>query len=255
MLMLDGLKLRDLESGFMSKKHMFALFNPDQRNVYKDYKQLELSADSAETVDSWKTSFLRAGVYPERPQDEDGRNEDEHGHGSFEPQLERQVETVRNLVDSYNRIVSKQIRDLVPKTCMHLMINDGKDFITAELLAHLYSSGDQSTLMEESAEEVQRRDELLNMYHATKDALKIIGDINATTSSTPVPPPVNNEWLRPEARGSSPPSPIPSRHRGSAPRPTSYEINNTGHVGVPRPSSVLLIPSRPGPGTAPSIPS
>ncbi|XP_077862777.1 dynamin-1-like, partial [Saccoglossus kowalevskii] len=76
MLMLDGLKLRDLESGFMSKKHMFALFNPDQRNVYKDYKQLELSADSAETVDSWKASFLRAGVYPERPQDEDGRNED-----------------------------------------------------------------------------------------------------------------------------------------------------------------------------------
>ena len=36
------------------------------RNVYKDYKQLELSAETTEDVDSWKASLLRAGVYPER---------------------------------------------------------------------------------------------------------------------------------------------------------------------------------------------
>ena len=40
------------------------------RNVYKDYKQLELSAESQEEVDSWKASLLRAGVYPERTQDQ-----------------------------------------------------------------------------------------------------------------------------------------------------------------------------------------
>lgn len=39
------------------------------RNVYKDYKQLELSAENQEEVDSWKASFLRAGVYPERKLD------------------------------------------------------------------------------------------------------------------------------------------------------------------------------------------
>lgn len=42
---------------------------------------------------------------------------------SMDPQLERQVETIRNLVDSYIGIVNKSIRDLVPKTIMHLMIN------------------------------------------------------------------------------------------------------------------------------------
>lgn len=42
------------------------------RNVYKDYKQLELSADSQDDVDSWKASFLRAGVYPERSTEEGG---------------------------------------------------------------------------------------------------------------------------------------------------------------------------------------
>lgn len=49
--------------------------------------------------------------------------------------------------------------------------------------------------MEESQEEAQRREELLRMYHATKEALNIIGDINITTNSTPTPPPVDNDWL------------------------------------------------------------
>lgn len=41
---------------------------------------------------------------------------------SMDPQLERQVETIRNLVDSYMGIVNKTVRDLMPKTIMHLMI-------------------------------------------------------------------------------------------------------------------------------------
>ncbi len=43
---------------------------------------------------------------------------------SMDPQLERQVETIRNLVDSYIGIINKSIRDLMPKTIMHLMINN-----------------------------------------------------------------------------------------------------------------------------------
>ncbi|VDN35634.1 unnamed protein product [Gongylonema pulchrum] len=66
MLPLDGIKLRDLEAGFMSKQHKFALFYPDGKNIYKDYKQLELSASNLDEVDAWKASFLRAGVYPEK---------------------------------------------------------------------------------------------------------------------------------------------------------------------------------------------
>lgn len=43
---------------------------------------------------------------------------------SMDPQLERKVETIRNLVDSYMAIVNKCIRDLMPKTIMHLMIGN-----------------------------------------------------------------------------------------------------------------------------------
>uniref|UniRef100_A0A2K5R6J0 Dynamin-1 n=1 Tax=Cebus imitator TaxID=2715852 RepID=A0A2K5R6J0_CEBIM len=170
MLSVDNLKLRDVEKGFMSSKHIFALFNTEQRNVYKDYRQLELACETQEEVDSWKASFLRAGVYPERVGVSASETE-ENGSDSFmhsmDPQLERQVETIRNLVDSYMAIVNKTVRDLMPKTIMHLMINNTKEFIFSELLANLYSCGDQNTLMEESAEQAQRRDEMLRMRSAS----------------------------------------------------------------------------------------
>ncbi|XP_067312913.1 dynamin-3 isoform X2 [Pseudorasbora parva] len=243
MLPLDNLKLRDVEKGFMSNKHIFGIFNTEQRNVYKDLRQIELACDSQEDMDSWKASFLRAGVYPEKDQVE---SEDTAPADTFsmDPQLERQVETIRNLVDSYIGIVNKTIRDLMPKTIMHLMINSAKDFIHSELLAYLYSSGDQNSLMEESADQAQRREEMLRMYHAIKEALSIIGDISTSTISTPVPPPVNDSWM-PESSPTPqrrPPTtaPAPSRPpavRGPTPGPPT--LNPTPAFIAPP------IPSRP----------
>lgn len=44
------------------------VFDSPRRNVYKDLRQIELACDSQEDMDSWKASFLRAGVYPEKDQ-------------------------------------------------------------------------------------------------------------------------------------------------------------------------------------------
>uniref|UniRef100_A0AAZ3R8F3 dynamin GTPase n=1 Tax=Oncorhynchus tshawytscha TaxID=74940 RepID=A0AAZ3R8F3_ONCTS len=205
MLQVDNLRLRDVEKSFMSSKQIFALFNTEQRNVYKDYRQLELACESQEEIDGWKASFLRAGVYPERVTQSDsgdGENGSDNLMHSMDPQLERQVETIRNLVDSYMAIVNKTIRDLMPKTIMYLMINNTKEFINAELLANLYHSGDQNSLMEESQEQAHHRDEMLRMYHALKEALNIIGDISTTTITTAMPPPVDDSWLRPGGNNS-----------------------------------------------------
>ncbi|XP_028998918.1 dynamin-2-like isoform X3 [Betta splendens] len=279
MLPLDNLKLRDVEKGFMSSKHVFAIFNTEQRNVYKDLRQVELACDTQEDVDSWKASFLRAGVYPEKDQSENENAMVPSDTVSMDPQLERQVETIRNLVDSYIGIVNKSIRDLMPKTIMHLMINNAKDFIHSELLAYLYSAGDQGSLMEESAEQAQRRDEMLRMYHALKEALLIIGDISTTTISTPVPPPVDDTWIAkdpsppPVARPASATAPPPSRPpaaRGPTPGPPP-PLNPSPAFGAPpvpsRPQTayggdvssggVPLIPSRPArvpPSLPPGIP-
>uniref|UniRef100_A0A8C8WNE5 dynamin GTPase n=1 Tax=Panthera leo TaxID=9689 RepID=A0A8C8WNE5_PANLE len=249
MLPLDNLKIRDVEKGFMSNKHVFAIFNTEQRNVYKDLRQIELACDSQEDVDSWKASFLRAGVYPEKDQaeNEDGVQENTF---SMDPQLERQVETIRNLVDSYVAIINKSIRDLMPKTIMHLMINNTKAFIHHELLAYLYSSADQSSLMEESADQAQRRDDMLRMYHALKEALNIIGDISTSTVSTPVPPPVDDTWIQSSSSHSPTPQrrPISSVHPPG--RPPAVRGPTPGPPLIPMPAASFAappIPSRPGP--------
>uniref|UniRef100_A0A673C6M7 Interferon-induced GTP-binding protein Mx n=1 Tax=Sphaeramia orbicularis TaxID=375764 RepID=A0A673C6M7_9TELE len=193
MLPLDNLKLRDTEKGFMSSKFAFAIFNTELRNVYKDYKYLELACNSQEELDSWKASLLRAGVYPEKV--------DGQGNGAPEnftdPQLERQVETIRNLVDSYMSIIYKTIRDLMPKTIMHLIINSVKEFISSELLAQLYALGECSALMDESPEQQQHREEVLRKHAALKEALSVIGEISTSTCSTPLPPPVDSSWIQP----------------------------------------------------------
>ncbi|XP_059483197.1 dynamin isoform X4 [Neocloeon triangulifer] len=279
MLPLDGLKLRDIEQGFMSKRHTFALFQPDGRNVYKDNKTLELSCESSDDVDSWKASFLRAGVYPEKAADAaNGEETNTEPQASMDPQLERQVETIRNLVESYMGIVNKTCRDLVPKTIMLLIINNCKDFINGELLAHLYATGDQASMMEESPEEAQKREEMLRMYHACKESLHIIGDVSMATVSTPVPPPVKNDWRSGGGGGSmgsmggslggiggsavsagfdssrySPPSPAMNR---SQPPPAPAAAAGRAPPTIPpsggRPAPA--IPNRPG-GGMPPVPS
>ena len=77
MLPLDQLKLRDIESTFMSRRHMFQLYSSEGRNVFKDFKTLDLSCENQDDVDSWKASFLRAGVYPEKSSVDTGGAEGE----------------------------------------------------------------------------------------------------------------------------------------------------------------------------------
>ncbi|XP_044217975.1 dynamin 3a isoform X1 [Thunnus albacares] len=231
MLPLDNLKLRDVEKGFMSSKFVFAIFNTESRNVYKDYKCLELACNTQDELDSWKASLLRAGVYPEKV------TVDGQGNGAPEnftdPQLERQVETIRNLVDSYMSIIYKTIRDLMPKAIMHLMINSVKEFISSELLAQLYALGECSALMDESPEQQQHREEVLRKHDALKEALAVIGEISTSTCSTPLPPPVDSSWIQPSSpkksvtgakpvtRGHAPPVPRVPTHTGRTASPST----------------------------------
>lgn len=88
-----------------------------------------------------------------------------------------------------------------------------KEFIFSELLTNLCSFGNQNTLMEELAKQAQRRDEMLRMYHAMKEELSIIRDINTTTVITPMPTPVGNSWLQMQS------VPTGLRNQGWPPQP------------------------------------
>ncbi|XP_050312820.1 dynamin-like [Anthonomus grandis grandis] len=181
-LPLNGVKVRDVDSKFMSRRHIFALFYPNGRNIYKDNKQLELSCITLEEEDTWKASFLRAGVYPERDKDTQSESEVESKEEQ-DPQLKRQVEVIRNLVDSYMSIINKSAKDLVPKIITYMILNCTKKFIQEELLVHIYSSENQDSLMEESVEELKKREQKMQMYEACKEALSIIGECSVSFSS------------------------------------------------------------------------
>ena len=64
---LDTIKVRSEENSSMfGTKFQFQLFC-NERNIYKDQKTLTMipTIQTQDEVDSWKASFLRAGVYPE----------------------------------------------------------------------------------------------------------------------------------------------------------------------------------------------
>ena len=127
-------------------------------------------------------------------------------------------------------ITSKIIGDQVPKVIMHMLVLTVKDCIATELLPRLYSETNQDDLMEESKAEAQRREEMLRMYHSSREALQIISEINTKTVSTPVPPPIDTDQDFAVS--------TPTRPALSAPRP---------RAAPPRPgSSRPAAPPRPG---------
>merc|ERR1712154_35873 len=104
-------------------------------------------------------------------------------------------------------------KDQVPKMIMYLIVNDTKAFINGELLANLYATGDTHNMMEESADEALKREEMLRMYHACKEALKIIAEVSNVTLGGGAPQLPAPTYSMP----SVPPSAAPARR---APPPT-----------------------------------
>ncbi|KAF6779292.1 hypothetical protein AHF37_00994 [Paragonimus kellicotti] len=164
-----------------------------------------------------------------------------------DPQLERQVEIIRNLVESYMKIVHKTQRDLVPKLLMHMLVNEQMDNLSldaadpqlerqVEIIRNLVESYMKivhktqrdlvpktthayNTLMTESLGTQQKREEMVRVYDAMKEALGIISEVSMSTVSTPLPPPVIDDWQQIDSNltlsgglvGPPPPSPVGNR--------------------------------------------
>lgn len=208
-------------SSYVFASHFFNL-------IFVFFKQIEFSCESTEDVDSWKAMFLRAGVYPESVSLDVNPLDDGSFGQNLDPILERQVETIRNLVDSYVRIETKKIKDQIPKivTCMY--INRLREFIRVDLLRCLIKDGEM--LMEESPEEVRRREDLLRTYESLREALQIINEVNMTTTYVPPPPPLKNDW--------QPAPSIPSGNRHTMPG-NSNSLTHQAKPSIPPAPSTM----------------
>ncbi|TNM87476.1 hypothetical protein fugu_005697 [Takifugu bimaculatus] len=131
-----------------------------------------------------------------------------------------------------------------------------KEFISCELLAQLYALGDCAALMDESPEQQQHRQEVLRKHAALTEALGVIGKISTSTSTTPVPPPVDSSWIRPAryrhsqtggktvARGPAPAVPQALPHNQA---PASQSTGGLKQLAIKHKMAPSSVPRRPPP--------
>ncbi|EUB56583.1 Dynamin-3 [Echinococcus granulosus] len=259
-LPLEGLKQRAGDTSFFSRRPNFSLFHSDPKvNVYKEFKTLDLAADNVDARDNWKGALLRAGVFPEKSEQNLDEEKDDDLNQDSNPVLKRQVETIRNLVQSYMKIVTKTQLDLVPKITMYLLIDDVKKFLKSDLLPALYTldtvwvkSEVLNRLMEESQEEKRRKQDMVVMYNTMKEALNIIADVTTHTVTTPIPPPITDDWREseiggngtPPRAGTGPSRPSIGPQRGSpSPLPMGGGGGGGGGYMPPQPRNAPVPPS------------
>ncbi|KAK2702403.1 hypothetical protein QYM36_018986 [Artemia franciscana] len=168
---LEGIKLKELESELMTEKSTFTLYQSRGRNIYKDSKKLYVTFKDQDSYDAWLLlQELVLLLKTLRMDKESMKNK-------------RQILTIRNAIDSYMKIVSNQVKDLVPKCIVKILLNSCKDFIQSDLLAELYHKN-LANLILENEEEVNQREEKRRLYGACRDTLKVFDDIYITLFNT-----------------------------------------------------------------------
>jgi len=88
-----------------------------------------------------------------------------------------ETELIKHLLVSYFDIVRKNIKDTVPKSIMHFLVNFSKDHIQNELVACLYKEELFEHLLEESNVIAQRRKQCKEMMDTLRKAHDILNEV------------------------------------------------------------------------------
>eukprot|EP01090_Pellita_catalonica_P011731 TRINITY_DN2382_c0_g1_i1.p1 TRINITY_DN2382_c0_g1~~TRINITY_DN2382_c0_g1_i1.p1 ORF type:complete len:748 (-),score=116.19 TRINITY_DN2382_c0_g1_i1:43-2286(-) len=88
-----------------------------------------------------------------------------------------ETELIQSLLVSYFGIVRKNVQDTVPKSIMHFLVNQAKDSVQNELVAHLYKEDLFDDLLEESPAIAQRRRQCKQRLDALRKAQMILGEV------------------------------------------------------------------------------
>lgn len=182
-LNLDGIKIAGRE------KNSFTLFHPSGKTLFKqrvqdqngtnfcqELNQVKFCCESQEEVDTWIEMFSRIGIRSESTAMK---------KVTSVSNMDQEVETIKRATESYVGIISRKVKDQIPKTITSSLIKEIEIFIkndlTERLLYALHTQGE--TLMEPGSEETARRREVLRTHNSVKKALKIIGEVDQSTTS------------------------------------------------------------------------
>jgi replication fork clamp-binding protein CrfC len=92
-----------------------------------------------------------------------------------------ECELIQTLLLSYFNIVRKNIKDLVPKTIMHFLVNNSKDSMQNELVSALYREDNFEKLLEESPLIAQRRLQCKQLLETLKRGNSILNEVRDFT--------------------------------------------------------------------------
>ncbi|KAI8996884.1 Dynamin central region-domain-containing protein [Pilobolus umbonatus] len=89
---------------------------------------------------------------------------------------ELETHLIRTLITSYFNIVRKNIQDLVPKTVMHLLVNNCRESIQTKLVSSLYKEDMFDELLQEDDAIASEREKCKHLLEVYKEAFDIIKD-------------------------------------------------------------------------------
>lgn len=89
-----------------------------------------------------------------------------------------QTELIKILLDSYFSIVRNNIRDKVPKTIMHFMVNKSKQALQSELVKTLYKEDLMESLLEEAPDVAEKRTRCQQLLEVLQRASSILNEIS-----------------------------------------------------------------------------
>eukprot|EP00038_Savillea_parva_P007812 m.172710 g.172710 ORF g.172710 m.172710 type:complete len:835 (-) comp13573_c0_seq1:293-2797(-) len=245
----EGLKLLEKDN------NTFVIVDPTgQMKLSKGESpdQLVIKCGNKEETQAWQAALLRAGVYPMKKVKTVKEQEEEEDNSSLDPLLERQVDSIRNLVDQYMTIITKKMMDTVPKVTMLMVVTALVEYVKEDLLSAIYGeTGNADDLLEESQEAKQARREIIAVYEASKEALKIITQVDMRTKSEPLPPPVQNNIRTIEVPAPTSPGGGGGGGASRAPPPARTSMRPPPSRPTPGRPAPRPAPGRPAPGTRP----
>jgi len=89
-----------------------------------------------------------------------------------------EVDTIKNLIISYYKVVKRNICDSIPKSIITFLVNKTKNICKNELVAALYKDDLYDNLLAENSFIAQSRDECRKNLKLLKECLNILVEID-----------------------------------------------------------------------------
>ncbi|RWS28557.1 dynamin-like protein [Leptotrombidium deliense] len=142
----------------------------------KKTDKIELVFQTRDEFNKWYQAFVNIGISVDEPEGKSPlKFEQDNGRGGAA--LKNQVELIRILVDSYLKIIKKNMQDFIPKLLMHGVINNTREFLSTDLHVALLAY-DEEELLQVDPEAEKLRKELTEKYDSCKQALTMIRKIS-----------------------------------------------------------------------------